>query len=103
MNFFCVNYKKVVITLLSDAMERQREESKDMHNEEQSSLMEQSCVVEHSKEIEWSSEKECSSGREGSRVKECCSASKSNNGNKSHVQFKATRHLKKQKNVIDFF
>ena len=58
-------------------MEKQRVESKDKHNEEQSSLMEQSRVVKHSKEIEQSSEKECSSGKGGSRGNKCSSASKS--------------------------
>ena len=77
-------------------------ESKDQHNEEQSSLTEQSHVVEYSKEIERSSEKECNSGREGSRGKECCTSSKSYGGKKSCVQFKATRHVKRQKSVIDF-
>ena len=39
-------------------MEEQRVESKDKHNEEQSSLIEQSHAVEYCKEIEQSSEKE---------------------------------------------
>ena len=62
--------------------------------------MEQSPAVKHSKEIERSSEKESSSGKEGSSRNECCSASKSNGGKKSHVQFKATRHVKKQKMIF---
>ena len=77
-------------------MEEQRVESKDKHNEEQSSLIEQSHAVEYSKEIEQSSEKECSRG------KECCTSLKRYGGKKSCVQFKATRHVKKQKSVIDF-
>lgn len=33
----------------------------------------------------------------------CCSVLKSNDGKNSRVQFKATRHVKKQKSVVDFF
>ena len=91
-----------MITLFN-TMEEQRVESKDKHNEEQSSLIEQSHAVEYSKEIEQSSEKECSSGKEGSRGKECFTSLKMYGGKKSCVQFKATRHVKKQKSVIDFF
>ena len=50
--------------------------------------------MKHSKEIEQSNEKECSCG--------CSSASKSSGGKKSCVRLKATRHVKKQKSVIDF-
>ena len=83
-----------MITLFN-TMEEQRVESKDKHNEEQSSLIEQSHAVEYSKEIEQSSEKECSSGKEGSRGKECFTSLKMYGGKKSCVQFKATRHVKK--------
>ena len=65
--------------------------------------MEQSHVVEHSKEIERSSEKECISGKDDNSGKQCCSVLKSNDGKNSRVQFKATRHVKKQKSVVDFF
>ena len=65
--------------------------------------MEQSHVVKHGKDREQSSEKECGSGQESSSGKECCSVLKINGDKKSRVQFKATRHMKKQKSVIGFF
>ena len=36
-------------------------------------------------------------------IEECCSVLTSNDGKNSRVQFKATRHVKKQKSVVDFF